>query len=124
MKTRGMDIAKEISPVLDAFAADTKKALHEEIITMAKKAVTELREASPKRTGFYSGQWTYDETRKKSEKKSVIVYNEHGYRLTHLLENGHINSNGTRTKAIVHIEPVADMIESELQENIAARLKG
>lgn len=120
MRLKGINLEKEISPLLDAYADETKKAVHEEVISAAKKAVAELQSTSPKRTGFYARHWTYDE----ENAIYVTVYNKRDYRLTHLLENGHINSNGTRTKAIVHIEPVADMIESELQENIAARLKG
>ena len=39
MRVKGMNLEKEISPLLDAYADETKKAVHEEVISAAKKAV-------------------------------------------------------------------------------------
>lgn len=93
---------------------------------VAKEAVQKLKDTSPvrqtKHGGRYAASWTY----RKSQLDSVgnmtsvyQVYNRKHYRLTHLLEFGHIiHQTGERTREFPHIYPVNKWIEEELPERI------
>lgn len=61
-----------------------------------------------------SWKWAGNETEKRF---NVTIYNQKHYRLTHLLENGHITRNGNTTRAFRHIEPIAnECIDTYLKE--------
>lgn len=58
---------------------------------------------------------------KNKGRKTAIVYNKDHYRLTHLLENGHVIKNGTgrtygRTRAFEHIAPVNKEAQEKLEQ--------
>lgn len=70
----------------------------------------------------YSSSWYVD------EKKGVnfyhaTVHNRKHYRLTHLLEYGHMTRNGERTRAFRHIEPIDLYATSRIEKNIPAIIK-
>lgn len=93
--------------------------------TVAKEAVEELKQTSPKRKtkngGAYAKSWTY--TKDKSG-MSIRVYNKNHYQLTHLLEKGHLKRNGhDYTKEIPHIEPASINAESKLIKAIEKSIR-
>ena len=61
-----------------------------------------------------SWSWTGYET---ENRFGVTIYNKKHYRLTHLLENGHVTRDGNHTRAFKHIEPIAvEFINSYLKD--------
>jgi len=46
------------------------------------------------------------------------IYNKPHYRLTHLLEDGHLNRDGSRTEGKPHIEPAARAAEAILMKKV------
>ncbi|BBN99160.1 HK97 gp10 family phage protein [Sporolactobacillus terrae] len=74
--------------------------------TVSKEAVSELKSNSPKRTGDYAKHWS----RKKTAHGYVVYNRDPTYRLTHLLERGHMNRDGSQTAARVHIKPVEEKV--------------
>ena len=92
------------------------------IALVAKEAVKKLKSTGPKKTGDYARGWSV----KKDSQGGQIVYNKSKPYLTQLLENGHVirNKKGEygRAPAHVHIKPVADWAETELQQRIMREL--
>ena len=73
------------------------------------------------RSGEYTKDWSYK--RRGGEygygrSEVYSVYNQKHYRLTHLLEKGHVGRDGRRVKAFEHIAPVNDMTEVMVTANV------
>ncbi len=114
----GMDISKLIKDALDEEYDDTLKKIDEVANLTAKAAAKKLKEISPKRRPKYGKSWKVT-IKKKRTGNQHIVHNAKYYRQTHLLEKGHQNKDGTRTKAIPHIS----IAEKEAIENFQKNLK-
>lgn len=128
-------LSAEIEKQLKAYHADVTEVMNETTKKVAKKTVKKLKETSPKgkqaRTKTKRGKKRrpYHETWKSSEEynpmgNSAVVYNDQNYRLTHLLENGHvvIAPDGVahdRTAPKPHIKPAEEAaIEEYLKETV------
>lgn len=85
-------VAQQLEGILDEFA-DRLDANTDEIMSeTAKDCAQDLRETSPKGKGKTSGQYAWSWTVKKN-RHQYIVHNKDHYRLTHLLNNGHVIKN-------------------------------
>ena len=59
-----------------------------------EKCVNILKNTSPVKTGDYAKTWTIDEKKDVYQRYYYCtIWNDKNYRLTHLLENGHIIAN-------------------------------
>lgn len=74
--------------------------------------------------GEYANNWIFKIVKKKNKKDEGVVYNKDTYRLSHLLENGHIikNQYGTygRTQPKPHIKPQFDKIKGKFIEQMSS----
>lgn len=115
-KAEGVTI--QLTDILNSLTEECKTVVDEDMKKVAKEAAEKLRNTSPKKTGDYARGWSV----KKDSKRGQIVYNKAKPYLTQLLENGHVirNKKGEygRAPAHVHIKPVADWAEAELQQRI------
>lgn len=120
-------LTTEITKYLEDFKDATDEACDKGLTETAKTALQQLRNAHPAGSGeygswdkFYNKGWKIMQTaRDKREHKKATIHNETDYQLTHLLEKGHALRNGGRSRAFVHIAPVADKCENdELVKNI------
>lgn len=112
-------LASEIAKMLSEYEAEIVKNADACGKTVANAAVKELRRTSPKRKGDYAKSWGV--TREKGafgENTKYIVHNKKRYRLTHLLEHGHVTANGKRTKAIPHIKPVEEQVIRDYEKQV------
>lgn len=117
------DSILDIKEILNEYAEDIQEGISEEAISNSKQAVADLKKTSPKKSGKYARGWTVN-TKKGRGQISCTVWNAKEWRLTHLLENGHINRDGkTRTKAIPHIKPVEKKYVSEYEKNVENIIK-
>lgn len=117
----GDEIIKELNAYSEGLVIEADNA--------AKRSAKRLREdiidASPKDTGAYGGSWKVKEIKSKTNGPSkYVVHNEDHYRLTHLLEYGHVKNGGTeRVKAQPHIEPArnkeAEAFADELEKVVS-----
>lgn len=115
----------DIKDILNDYADDIQESISSEAQIIAKQAVADLRVSSPKRpkSGKYAKGWTVN-TKKGRDTIQCIVWNSKHWRLTHLLENGHINRDGkTRTSAIKHIAPVEKKCVEEYTNNVEKIIK-
>lgn len=84
----------------------------------ANTARRDINKSAPVRTGRYSRSWQTRVIRDDSHRISVEVYSPDRYMLTHLLEYGHANRNGGRTRAIPHIGPAEVHALNQLEDDI------
>ena len=114
----------QMQSLLKEVDKEVKEAAEDAIDESSKETAKLLREISPKRKGNYAKGWTV----KKEDKLTRIVHNKTHYRLTHLLEKGHVLRRGGRkigdAAAFVHIAPAEDIARDLLASKIAAKLEG
>lgn len=137
LTTRKNAFVVPYNQVLQAFqltladlVAGAQDAIYKAASETASKTSAELRTTSPSDTGAYRRSWTSDYKYTKIAGRKTytnVVYNEEHYRLTHLLENGHVirNKHGTygTTKPQKHIEPAQDHAEQIFMSLVTRELK-
>lgn len=115
-------ISHQIDEILTTYTNQVKEVMENTIEEEAKDTAKELKSTSPERSGAYARSWKVTK-----RGNTYIVHNAKHYRLTHLLENGHVvrNAKGTygRAKAIKHIGPALDEAERELPRKLESRLR-
>lgn len=115
-------LAKEILKELNQYTENVSEAVDEAVVDIAKesqrklKAVRSVEGSNVWRK--YPNGWTI-KSKKRKGKREETVWNQRQYRLTHLLEHGHVIKNGTgrtygRTRSFVHIGPINDEAQEKL----------
>lgn len=132
-RTNLINLDRAIVEVINEYGDDVYKVLGDCVDEVTKEATEKLQGVDTFRTsghagGPYSGDWTNETVTDTRINKKEVVYNEDNYRLTHLLENGHVIRNGTgrtfgRTGKFPHIVPVSDWAEKELPQLVKRKLE-
>lgn len=100
-KVKVDNFANSVRDVLARYEDVVESDVREAVTEAAKMAVDELKGTSPRskkhrnknKKGndiIYANEWTSREYKTNAHKVERVVYNKRAYRLTHLLENGHI----------------------------------
>ena len=131
-KVRPIDLEKAIMDVIRDSEGQAYEVLEDSVREVAWGAADKLKSVkkfAPGRnpSGEYSKSWTVELKPKERLKVAYVVHNEEHYRLTHLLENGHVSRNGTgrtfgRVKAYPHIQPVNEWAKAELRDVVEQKL--
>lgn len=109
----------------EEYTEEIRETVEEGIIDIGQEATAEIRaiapvyEGSNKNTskGAYKRSWTYRVDRERGKINVTVHAKSPHYRLTHLLENGHLNRDGTtRSKAIPHISIVNNLAEKKVDK--------
>lgn len=120
-KTQSIEI--QIKALMSDYSEKVKTASRSAVKKVAGETAKRLKSSSPVRTGEYASGWTIRQV----DADTVAVYNRKAPGLTHLLEHGHLTKNKRgvfgRTPAHVHIKPVEEWANEELQEEIRRRLE-
>lgn len=113
------------------FADEAKQKVTDGLVKIGQEAVQEVKELSPvyegsnKNTpkGSYKRNWTYRIDKERGTFTVTVYVKGKNYRLTHLLEDGHVNRDGTtRSKAIPHVSIANDHAQlkaDKLLEDVA-----
>lgn len=119
------DFAVQMREILDSYSSKVKDVARTASETAAKESVRQLRAVTdPRASGDYARGWTV----KKESADTFVVWNKTNYRLTHLLENGHVAANQygsgyKRVPAIKHIEPAEqagiETFEEEIRKGLS-----
>ncbi|OLN21904.1 hypothetical protein BTO30_12460 [Domibacillus antri] len=112
------DLSNEIAKQLSRYTKDVEDAVEVAKEEVAKNAVAELKEKSPKLTGRYAKGWAL----KKVDGRHVI-YNRTDGQLTHLLEFGHVKAGGGRVPARVHIRPAEEKAINEFVDRVEKAIR-
>lgn len=94
------------------YTEEVRTFVEESVERIGEETAEEVRSIAPvyegdsknTRKGAYRRSWTCDISKQRGVINAVVHAKAPHYRLTHLLENGHLNRDGTtRSKAIPHI---------------------
>lgn len=116
------DLSNVVLEEMKNYTQSVGENVRKAVDSTAKNAATELHSAGSFKGITYKHYWTTKIT-KGSNFESAVVHNSQQYRLTHLLEHGHVIKNGTgrtfgRTRAFVHIAPVEEKAAADLEKLI------
>lgn len=119
------ELKQELTRYTDEVTDDVKTAVQE----TARDTVKLLKATSPvkakgKKRGQYRKGWRAKLTTDKATEKVLVVHNKTDYQLTHLLEHGHANRDGSFTAARPHIAAAEQAAAEELEGKISAKIKG
>lgn len=121
------ELSNSVEKILSEYTDEVKKEADLIAKETATKTAEELKVTSPKNKGKYARGWSVKAVSGRMS-NNYVVHNKKYYRLTHLLENGHVirNKSGTygRTRAIPHIEPAEEKGINEFKKKIVSRLGG
>lgn len=113
------EIVKGLQEYVDLSTQNMKKAVRK-TANLVKK---EISANAPERTGKYAKSWATKKTEEVNHRLVITVYSKKFYRLTHLLENGHVLRGGGRTRAEPHIKPAENHGEENLLDLIEKSMK-
>ena len=132
-KTTIDGLPSAINDILEEYTKEVKEVVGECGQKVSKDAVGLLKTKSPKRNarggGKYAKSWDFKEEKGILGTPMYIIYNKKHYRLTHLLEYGHVIRNGTRrtfgsVKGKPHIKSVEEWVQQEFPATIERKLGG
>lgn len=110
------DLADMITETCRQFTEETVQAVESGIEEIVTQAAQEIKATAPKKSGKYRRSW---KVRKDRENGSITVTayaSGKSYRLTHLLENGHVTRDGTtRARAFPHIAPANEAAHAKAE---------
>lgn len=116
------NLAIHVMTELRLYGKATYEQVEKAVTETAKETVNELKITSPVGdTGDYAKSWRYkrDDKAKGRKKFNLIVYaKKPDYRITHLLEYGHVKVGGGRTKAYPHIKNAEETAKKRLENKI------
>ncbi|WP_018249849.1 HK97 gp10 family phage protein [Orenia marismortui] len=118
------DLADAIVEEVKTYTNDVSQGIEKEAKKTANEAKNELKQTSPRSDNdgeHYADGWSRKKTGRGDE-VGHTVYNKEKPQLTHLLEDGHLNRDGSRTPGQKHIEPVekkySELFEQRVEEVI------
>lgn len=115
-------LSKEVMKQIDLYRAMLNENISEVFEDLADRGEKEIKSRSQS-AGFndrvYSKSWTKRVTKNPvTGIYGVTIYNKKYYRLTHLLEKGHMKLSGGRTTAYPHIGPTQEYMDSLTVEKL------
>lgn len=133
-RIRVEDLSSEIMKYLEECKEDINDDVIEISDKLTKEAKNELKQISPKSNktvklkggktvepGSYAKSWSVKTGKSYRDLYSKIVYNREHYRLTHILEFGHANRDGSRTKPIPHIRKTEDKYREKFIQELESK---
>lgn len=126
-RTTVIDLSRAIGEVLQEYGEDVTAAIAPTTQKVAEDTVQTLKSTGDyeDRTGDYRKSFTQT-TEKTYRGATSIIHSEEpqNYRLTHLLERGHMTRDGTtRTKAYPHWKPAEEKAIAEFEKDLRKNIQ-
>lgn len=121
------DFLNEMQEIFEGYSENIQECINSSLDEVRKTTVKRLKETSPVgKNKKYAKSWVSSIQRGRLV-SSIVIYNKE-YRLTHLLENGHMefNQHGGaygRARAFPHIKPAQEEASKEVVELISEKIK-
>lgn len=132
-KIKPVDLNKAVEEILNQYGDEVYEVMGDSIEEVAEEATNRLKQSNSfapggTPTGAYAQDWINEKLQSKRLTVSRVVHNQEHYRLTHLLEKGHVIRNGTgrtfgKTGSYPHIGPVNDWANQELPNLVKRKLE-
>lgn len=129
-----LNLNSAINDILEEYGDQVFTVLKDAVEEVSDEAVRKLQSVStfaPRGhpSGDYSASWIAEQLPTGRLTTKTVVHNDEHYRLTHLLEKGHVSRNGTgrtfgRVAAYPHIEPVNTWANEELPKLVERKING
>lgn len=127
-KIQAVDLSAAVADLLEEYGEEVYDHLGDAIEKTAEQAVRDLQavkkfsdEGHP--TGVYSAGWTQEETIRGRTNVVRVVYNQDYPQYAHLLEFGHANRGGGRTRGYTHINPVNEWVQTAIVQAVEKAVK-
>lgn len=95
-------VAAQLNHILDEYAEKVDETTDDIMSEVATDTADELKRTSPSKSGKYAKSWAVKKDKKTHQ---YIVHNKKYYRLTHLLEHGHVVKNQFGTYGRAQAQP-------------------
>lgn len=122
MAVKVNDLAAAVAESLREYSEETMEQVKKSVNSSARTCVAELQTTSPEYTGSYRKGWRVKRAYESSSDIRLQVHNKTDYQLTHLLEDGHANRDGSRTPGHPHIGPAADNAAKLLKKDVKLKV--
>ena len=114
--------AEQLEAILSGYVEEVTEVVKEQVDATAEEVNSAIKSKAPRRYGKYIRAFALKTTFENKYGKSKLwhVKPPH-YRLTHVLEHGHVNRDGTRTEPIPHIiygEQIALQLKQRIERGI------
>ena len=115
-------LSAAILDMLESYEKDVAETTDKVAKRIAQEDARELRESesTPELTGVYKSHWS---SKQIHMGEYDIYVRPKEYRLTHLLERGHLTRDGrTRSKSFIHIAPVEQKAIKDFEQELKKEL--
>ena len=121
-----MSVEQDLDKILTEYTEEVGELSNDTMKKASRDTAKELKITSAKRSGDYAKDWAVKKEKGFGKSEIYIVYNRRHYRLTHLLEYGHIvrNQYGTwgRDNGDGHIKDAEQNGINEVISTLEAKL--
>ena len=123
------DVTAQLNKILNDYSKEVVDVVSDCSKEVSDSAVSKLKMVRFHTGNKYSKSWAVKEEKGTLGTTKFTIYNKKHYRLTHLLEYGHVVKNGTKrvvgnARAFPHIKPIEEWIQNQLPKDIANKLGG